>query len=364
MAGPRIPDIGTLIQAGFDPNTGLPLKMSSGTPANLKNDIKRALRIQDEQQAVNRYVWYNLPDSIDGQLLERMLYYKGQLAFFYIEALDKFFILPYALSGTIDCYGRFMGITPVAFGNAKTEDGKKDEPWINGLTFKPVYELPAIEDEDVDKEFLTSSCVLLHDYTKQLSEIIIPRVTINEPILDYESELLPLARTAAIASSGVKGLRVSDEDQSANVKAMSRAVSHAALTGDYYVPVVGSTEFQELTEGSGNLKSQEYLLLLQAVDNFRMSLYGMNSGGMMEKKAHELQSEADQNIANSELAYQDGLTIRQKFCDMVNAIWGLGIWCDTSESVMGIDKDGDMEAIDKQDQSGAEGTQPQEVENA
>lgn len=356
-------DIGTILQAGIDPNTGLPLKMASDTPARLKDDIKRSLRIQDEQQAINRYTWYNLPSGLDGQLVERMLYYKGQLAFFYMEELNSFYLLPYALASTIDCYGRFNDITPLPFAGGKLEnEGGKQKAWIDGLTRKVIHDIADIEEEDIIKT-IKNGCVILHDYSKQLSETIIPRVTINEPIISLESELLPLARTAAIASSGVKGLRVSDEDQSANVKAMSRAVSHAALTGDYYVPVIGQTEFQELADGNGGLKSQEYLLLMQAVDNYRLGLYGLNAGGVMEKKAHELQSEADQNVSNAQLSYQDGLTIRQKFCDMVNAIWGIGIWCDSSESAMGIDKDGDGEAADKQDQSGVAGEQPQEEMN-
>ena len=358
MARPNIPDINTLISAGFDPNTGLPLKMSSGIPQQLKEDIRKTLRIQDEQQAINRYTWYNLPSGLDGQLLERMLYYKGQLAFFYVEANNRFYMLPYALNGTIDVYGRFMGITPVAFGTGKEEQKIFGKDFVRN----PVYDIADIEEEDILKT-IREGCVILHDYSKQMSETIIPRVTLNEPIVNFESELFPLARTAAVASSGVKGLRVSDEDQSANVKAMSRAISHAALTGDYYVPVIGNVEFQELAEGNGGLKSQEYLLLMQAVDNYRLGLYGLNAGGVMEKKAHELQSEADQNVSNAQLSYQDGLTIRQKFCDMVNAIWGIGIWCDSSETAMGIDRDGDGEAADKQDQSGVAGEQPQEGMN-
>lgn len=352
----NIPDVNTLIMAGINPATGLPMKFSSGIPQQLKEDIRKSLRIQDEQQAINRYTWYNLPSGLDGQLLERMLYYKGQLAFFYAESNNRFYLLPYSLNGTIDVYGRFMGITPVAFGMGKEEQKIFGDKFIR----YPVYDIADIEEQDIIKT-IREGCVLLHDYSKQLSETIIPRVTINEPIVNFESELFPLARTAAVASSGVRGLRVSDEDQGNNVKAMSRAVAHAALTGDYYVPVVGTAEFQELAEGNGGLKSQEYLLLMQAVDNYRLGLYGLNAGGVMEKKAHELQSEADQNVSNAQLSYQDGLTIRQKFCDMVNAIWGIGIWCDSSETAMGIDKDGDGEAADKQDQSGVAGEQPQEV---
>lgn len=56
MAKPNLPDIKTLLQAGIDPKTGLPYKFVSGTKCALKEDLKKFLRLVDEQDAVNRYV--------------------------------------------------------------------------------------------------------------------------------------------------------------------------------------------------------------------------------------------------------------------------------------------------------------------
>ena len=41
-----------------------------------------------------------------------------------------------------------------------------------------------------------------------------------------------------------------------------------------------------------------------------------------------LQSEYDANTGSplTALVYKDGLDIRQRFCDIVNSIWGIGIW--------------------------------------
>lgn len=55
MSGPNIPDLETLWQAGINPKTGLPLKFG-GLKCMLKEDIKKFLRLIDEQDAVNRYV--------------------------------------------------------------------------------------------------------------------------------------------------------------------------------------------------------------------------------------------------------------------------------------------------------------------
>ena len=341
MGQPNIPDLETLWQAGINPRTGLPVKFG-GLKCMLKEDIKKALRIQDEQDAVNRYVWYNLPANITSQELERMLYYKGQLCFFYDKNLEEFYFMPYALDGTIDFYGRFNTIHPVPMTSGTEDKGSKAQAqYLADLKLKCVYGI--VLDEEPD---MLNSTVLLHDYTKQLSQTIIPRCTINEPVLDMMSEVLPMARTNMIASCGVKGVRVQDADQQQNVSDGSRSLINASLTGDPWVPIIGNIEFQELTDGQTG-KNQDYFLALQSLDNFRLSLYGIDNGGLFEKKAHELQSEADINGGPVGLVMQDGLSIRQNFCNIVNSIWGLGIWCEPAQNVMGADIDGDGLVYDR-----------------
>lgn len=350
----KLPDINTLIQAGIDPKTGLPIRVDE-EKCTLKNDIRRVLRVLDEQNAINRYTWFNLPNGLDGQLIERILYYKGQGMFFYMETDNTFYFLPYALDGSIDVYGRFKAVTPLPFNG--TAQDKKDA-WITGLTKIPVYEV-----KEVDLDTFLDGCVLLSDYSKQISQTNIPRQTLQEPVLDAMAEAFPLARTSLIANSGIKGMRVNDEDQQASVKAASKSITRAALNGDIWIPIVGNIEFQELTDGSA-LKSEEYLLYMQALDNFRLSLYGLDNGGLFQKKSHMLEAEQEMNAGNVGLVYQDGLALRQKFCNLVNSIWGLGIWVEPSETVLNLDYDQDGDIDDDKDQSGVGNELPanQEVE--
>ena len=42
MAGPNLPNIAELIQAGINPKTGLPIKLG-GDPSQLKNDIRHII---------------------------------------------------------------------------------------------------------------------------------------------------------------------------------------------------------------------------------------------------------------------------------------------------------------------------------
>lgn len=330
-----IPNVDAIIAAGINPETNMPIKMGDGS-SFLKERIKHELRIIDEQDAINRYVWYNLPPELNSQLIERMLYYKGQCAFAYIQEKGEYVFLPYALNGSIDIYGRYTGVNLLPWrGTTSSKDDKEILPAFGGKVFKPLYKT-LLPEEAMLPEY-EDSCVLLSDYSKQISEINTSRQLINDPLLDVMSDMIPFMRTNLLNSTGIQGMRVSSQDEQANVKAASRAINRAALEGEKYIPVIGMGEFQDLTGGTV-AKSEEFMLALQSLDNFRLSLFGLDNGGLFQKKAHMLQSESDMNSGAVGLVAQDGLTLRQDFCRIVNLRYNLNIWCEISENVIGMDR--------------------------
>ena len=360
MAKPFLPDINTIIALGLDPKTGLPNKLKSALRCESKENIKKVLRIMDEQDAVNRYVWYNLPCNLTSQELERMLYYRGQLCFFYLEDLDEFYFMPYALDGGIDFYGRYNQIHPIPFNGGTDEKAQKAQAdYLSNIKLKCIYGV--ILPDNLKLDDLSHSAVLLHDYTKQLSSQVIPRVSLNDGILDIESECIPYLRTSLLMGSGVKGVRVADTDQEASVHEGARNMTNAALNAEPYIPIVGSIEFQELTDGSVR-NAQDYLLAMQGIENLRLSTYGIDNGGLFEKKAHMLQSEADMNGGPVGLVLQDGLSIRQNFCNIVNSIWGLGIWCDVAENISMADNNKDGVYYDENYEGDASGIETESSE--
>lgn len=336
---PKIPDVQSILAAGINPSTGLPIKLGVSS-SELKTNVKRFLRLIDEQDAINRYKWINLPSNISSQELERWLYYRGQLCFFYIKESDQFYFMPYALEGGLDFYGRFKTVHPVPMNSGSDgNDAKMLGKYLSTIKLNVQYGVKVYQPTESE---MYNSCVLLHDYSKQLAETIIPRSNINEPILEVEAECIPLMRTSLMLSTGVIGVRVADADQYASVLDAAKALENAAMEGKPYVPILGPIEFQDLATGQV-AKSEEYMLALQSLDNFRLSGYGLDNGGLFQKKAHMLQSEQDVNNTNIGLIYQDGLTIRQNFCNIVNSIWNLGIWCEPAENQVGdLNKDGLM----------------------
>lgn len=342
----KLPDIASLIEAGIDPKTGLPIKVTQGEKCMLKENLRRAFRILDEQNAVNRYVWYNLPNGLNGNLMERILYYKAQGMFFFMPTDETFYFLPYALDGTIDVYGHFKAVTPLPFNG--TAQDKKDA-WITGLQRKPVYDL---EDIDMMDDPFDDACVLLSDYTKQISQTNIPRSVLQEPLIDVLAECIPLGRTAMINNTGTRGMRVPDQDAYSSVEVANRQIIDSALQGKPLIPTISAVEFQDLGVGSGST-ADEFLQFMQGVDNVRLSLLGLQNGGMYEKdSAYVNETTASSIQANVGQIYQDGLSLRQRFCDIVNAIWGLGIYVEPSETVLNTDYDMDGDIDDDLDQSG------------
>ena len=350
--GPRLPNLEPYYAAGIDPRTGLPKKFG-GTDTYLKSGIKSIISTVDRQDAINRYTWYNLPRGLTSQMMERILYYKGQAAFFKLK--DQYYFLPYALNGTIDIYGRYTDITPVPFATGKSDDGKEGKPWIQGLVRHVYYDV--VPPDELDLDVYDNFAVIIHDYSHGIGQTITPRAMINDCVVDVESEMIPFMRTAILNATGIEGMRVQSEDESAQVYLASQAVNNAALTGQKYVPIVGMQEFQELANGA-MMKAEEFMQAQESIDNFRLSSLGISNGGLFQKKAHMLQTEqsAAGGAVNSVL--QDGLTIRQNAANIINSITGLGVWCEVSDAVTANDNDMDGMMYDTYDQSGTEKTEP------
>lgn len=351
---PRLPDWDTIM--AFNPQGigGLPIPSS----------IYAFLKEIDQQQAFNRYIWYNLPDEIDGELIERILYFRGQGAFFYIKELERFFFLPYTLNGNIDIVGAYNGITPLPFlgeAESKDKDGNLNV-FIPGLRKDVIKDVPMIDEDDETDKYIYDGAVLLHDRSIGISQITKPRSQLNETILQMMSELPALARTNAIANSGVTGWRVLNPDEESNVEAASAKVTANALCGKPWLAISGAQEFQDITSG-GRTDGDQFYRDFVSLDNLRLSGYGLKNGGIFDKdNAYVNDMQASNVQQNVGLVYNDGLRQRQKFCDIVNSVWGLGIWCDTSDNITNTDEDGDGVISDEQDQSGIQGQQPQEVE--
>lgn len=337
MAKPTLIDPIPYEQAGLTPPK---VKKSKDKDCDWrKASVKKQLRILDQQTACSRYKWKNIPCNISSEELERLLYYKGQLCVFYFPALQSWYFMPFALDGTIDFYGRYNRVHPVpmaAGADGMDTDGAeqvaKQQSLLSTMKLEVLYGIPTEDkvEEWRDKFINGKACVILQDYTRQLGFMNISRQVLNDPLLDIMSDCIPFMRTSLLANTGIKGMRIPNEADYPNVLDANKAFEIAAVTGDMYVPIVGPIDFQDLTSNTA-AKSEEFMLALQSLDNYRLQLYGLEQGGVFEKKGQMLQSEHDINAQKGSAALVDGLSTRKTCCDILNAVCELGISCDVGD---------------------------------
>jgi hypothetical protein len=211
----------------------------------LKEGLRGMYRDIDKAQATRRFVWHNLPQGITSDLVETVLYYKGQGAFFYIDELDKFFFLPYTLSardGTgLDEYGRYKSIAPIPLAGGAVDENGKTKPIFPGRVFDVDYDI--VLPEDLTYEHLTTHAVIIRDYaTNGLSQFTVPRVGKQEAIIDVMSDCVPLMRTALINGVGITGIKVRSQDEQVNVSAANDQLQNAAINGERYIGIINGLD--------------------------------------------------------------------------------------------------------------------------
>lgn len=314
----------------------LPAPMAGNRGPALDRSILTALRIMDEQDAIQSVEWFGLPPELPKNLIERIMYYRANGMFFYMEETDQFYFLPY-VGEQIDVYGRYRFTSALPFNGTVEANNKKekDRPWISGRFWEPQYGI--VYPSDWKYDMITKKCVILTDYSRQMPQKVQPRQAIMEPLLQVMSEIIPFMRTSLLNGTGIEGVRIDNQDEAPQISLASRMLTNAAIYGDRWIPLIGNLTTEVLSH-SQQTKCEEYLLALQALDNLRLSLHGLDNGGLFQKKAHMLQDEQNMNASTASLIMADRIAQRQEFCDIVNSIWGLGIWCEPSEIVNNVDR--------------------------
>ena len=291
------------------------------TSQELVNAYKEILRDNDIAQYSKRGRWYNLPFGIDGEIIDRIMYYKARGTIFYVKTVDKFYFLPFALNGEIDCVGRYLDITPLIFGGS--DDNKVDKSFIQDYNICPIYDV--LIPEQVTEDIIENGCVILNDRTQRRTKHIVPMYMKNEPLIDLEAKILALLRTGAMNKVGLKGIKSSGPDDSSKIIQASLSKELFAILGYTYLPVeTGLDTIQELNDVNTNL--QELCMILQSIDNLRLNNLGIQNGGVFEKQGTVLQTEAMYGVAPTELLEDDYVYQRQKFCTIANSIYGTRMW--------------------------------------
>ena len=142
--------------------------------------LGKAFKKIDYQQYLTRFRWNNLPEGLDSELIERILYFSGSAMFFYIKDLKRFYFLPYGMSGEktqtgIDFYGRFNRLKPYSFngstdGSGEQEGGKRisqADIYLSTQIRDNIKDIPMVEtEEEARKIYENGAVILLGHYTR------------------------------------------------------------------------------------------------------------------------------------------------------------------------------------------------------
>lgn len=294
----------------------------SALSGNLVNEVKESILDKDIIQYTKRGKWYNLPYGLNGEIIERIMYYKGRGIIFYNETLERFYFLPFALAGEIDCEGgRWLDVTPLIFGGS--DDNEKDKNFLDGLTLSPVYDV--LIPEQVTEDIIKNGCVILNDRTQRRTQHIVPRAIRQAPFIDLEANMIALIRTAMMNKVGVKGVKSTGPDDSTKIIQASKSKWLYALAGFSWLPL--ETGFEKLDiDDTTSANLQEMFMALQSIDNMRLDNLGILNGGVFEKQGTILETEAKYGTSATQLVENDYVYQRQKFCNIVNSIYGTKMW--------------------------------------
>ena len=322
MGNPVMIDWSMLERTGISKLFKLYNASKPDSKVDLKEQMRLIMRVVDEEDAIARYVLNNIPPECKmiSDEVERLIYLTGNICLFHFN--NEYNFLPFA-GEDIDKLGRFTIITPIpiATENTNYEEQKK---LLSSLKLKVFYTVPT-DKEIADAGGEDKIAVIIRDYPNQINnQYVIPRVMMNEALLDLEAEIFPMSRTARMLATGIKGMIVPTADASKKVDDANNALEEAALTGSAFLPILGNPQMKDIQNGNV-AKNEEFMQSLQTLENFRLSTYGISNGGLFQKKAHVLEGEEEMNGGPVNGRLERGLTIRKNAADIANKVWGLNL---------------------------------------
>ncbi len=338
--------------------------------------IGRSINHIDFQQFITRFRWNNLPEGLDSELFERIMYFSGSAMFFYIKELDRFYFLPYGMSGDktqtgIDFYGRFNKLKPYSFngstdGSGEMEAGKrisKADIFLSTQLRDNIKDIPIVNSEEEARRIFENGAVICWDSTPELAYTVESRNRVSQSYIKYFIEVLIQTESALINSSGFNLFASDTESQNNIMQLQLDAINDDRKRGKISA-VVSSLlgNIQNLQSNAPNAMA-DFWASLQSVDNLRLKSLGIQNDGLIQKSQYQNIQEQSLDLNDSLQVYYNAFMERIKFSAIVNSIWGLNIYPEPLLlPKMGQEETQGQEAIDEPE--GGDNTQAQEGTNA
>lgn len=298
-----------------------------------------SLKNIDYQQFITRFRWNNLPEGLDSELFERILYYSGSAMFFYIKELKRFYFLPYGMSGEktqtgIDFYGRFNRIKPYSFngstdGSGEQEGGKKisqADIYLSTQIRDNIKDIPLVETEEEARKIYEEGAVICWDMTPGLAYYVDSRNRISQSYIKYLIKVLIQTKSALINSSGFNLWTSETESAQDTMQLQIDAINEDREKGKLSAVVSNLLGAIENLQSNAPASMQDFWASLQSVDNLRLKSLGISNDGVQQKSQYQNIQSQQMDISDALQIYLNCFMERIKFSAIVNSIWGLDIY--------------------------------------
>lgn len=302
---------------------------------NIGEDFSRI----DYKQFLTRFKWNNLPEGLDSELFERILYYSGSAMFFYIKELDRFYFLPYGMSGEdtkvgIDFYGRFNRLKPYSFNGStsgageKKADGKTSaaDLYLSTQLRDNIKDIPMVETVEEAKKIFENGAVICWDNSPGLAYEQTPRNRIARSYIKYMVKILIQTKSALINASGFNLFAADGEQDNDLMQLQIDAINKDREYGKLAAVVSKALGNIENLQSNAPAAMQDFWASLQSADNLRLKSMGIRNDGMQQKSQYQNIQEQSMDINDSLQVYWNAFMERVKFSAIVNSIWGLDIY--------------------------------------
>ena len=302
-------------------------------------NIGKSLSNMDYQQYLTRFKWNNLPEGLDSELFERIMYFSGSAMFFYIKELDRFYFLPYGMSGQgeetgIDFYGRFNKLKPYSFngatdGRGETKaDGKKSKAdiYLSTQVRDNIKDIPMVATEEEARKIYENGAVICFDYTPGLAYWNDSRNRISQAYIKYLVKVLIQTKSALINASGFNLFAADGEQDNDLMQMQVDAINEDREEGQLAAVVSKLLGNIENIQSNAPAAMQDFWASLQSVDNLRLKSMGIRNDGVQQKSQYQNIQEQTMDINDSLQIYWNSFMERIKFSAIVNSIWGLDIY--------------------------------------
>ena len=316
------------------PVKGKPRLMYAEDP--MFENIGKSLKNIDYQQFVTRFKWNNLPEGLDSELFERILYYSGSAMFFYIKDLDRFYFLPYGMSGEgtqtgIDFYGRFNRIKPYSFngvtsGDAESKKKSAADIYLSTQIRDNIKDIPMVSTEEEAKKIYEEGAVICWDMTPGLAYYADSRNRISQSYIKYLVKVLIQTKSALINSSGFNLFSTETESASDIMQEQIDAINLDREKGKLSAVVSQALGDIQNLQSNAPAAMADFWSSLVSVDNLRLKSMGISNDGVIQKSQYQNIQEQSIDINDAMQVYWNCFMERVKFSAIVNSIWGLDIY--------------------------------------